>query len=58
VASYLVFRLLADYPVALTLSAWHAGASLAALVVTAAWAVYGFHTSLAGQPLFRDLPHE
>ena len=57
-ASNVGFRLLADYPVSLSLAGWHGAFSLAALAVVAAWAVYGFRTSVAGQPLFRDLPHE
>jgi Protein kinase domain len=35
------------------LSAWYAGSAVTALAVCAGLALYGFHTSLAGQPLLR-----
>ena len=39
-------------PVTLDFSAWYAGRSLLALLLFAGIAVYGFHTALAGRPLF------
>jgi hypothetical protein len=39
-------------PVTLDFSAWYAGRSLLALLLFAGLAVYGFHTALAGRPLF------
>jgi hypothetical protein len=38
----------------LDFSAWYVGASLLSLAVAAAVAGYGFHTALAGRPLFKD----
>jgi serine/threonine-protein kinase len=37
-------------------SAWYAGRAFLPLAVYFALAVYGFHTALAGQPLFRERP--
>ena len=34
-------------------AAWYAGGTIFALVTGAGFAVYGFHTALAGQPLLR-----
>jgi len=41
------------FPVTTDFSAWYAGGSVVTLAVSIALAAYGFHTSLAGQPLFR-----
>jgi len=41
-----------DSPLTLDFSAWYAGRSLLALLLFAGLAVYGFHTALAGRPLF------
>ncbi len=43
-----------DSPIPLDFSSWYVGASLLCLAVAAAVAGYGFHTALAGRPLFRD----
>jgi hypothetical protein len=40
------------FPITSDFSAWYAGDFLPALLVSLALAVYGFYTSLAGQPLF------
>jgi hypothetical protein len=40
-------------PITSDLSAWYAGDFVVALVIYVALAFYAFHTSLAGQPLFR-----
>jgi hypothetical protein len=41
------------YPITSDLSAWYAGDFVLALIVSLALAVFGFYTSLAGEPLFR-----
>ena len=41
-----------EMPLTLDLSAWYAMRALPAVVVMAAVALYGFHTSLAGKPVF------
>ena len=43
----------AFYPLTSELSAWYAGDFVLFLVVLAALAIYGFYTSLAGQPLLK-----
>ena len=42
------------YPLTSDFSVWYAGSSAFALLVAVSLAVYGFYTSLAGQPLFRE----
>ena len=42
------------HPLTFSLSSWYAGYSLLTLTVALALAIYGFHTSLAGRPLFKD----
>jgi len=52
--SFLLFQCLCiEYPLTTDLAAWYAEGALFALTVAGALALYGFHTSLAGQPLFR-----
>ena len=41
------------FPITTDFSAWHAGATIICLTVAAALILFGFKTSLAGQPLFR-----
>ena len=41
------------YPYTTEFSVWYAGGTIFALLVCAAFAIYGFHTSVAGQPVFR-----
>jgi serine/threonine-protein kinase len=41
------------FPITTDLSEWYAGGSALAVLVCAALTLYGFHTSLAGQPLLR-----
>ncbi|PYQ53062.1 MAG: hypothetical protein DMF78_09915 [Acidobacteria bacterium] len=41
-----------EMPLTIDLSAWYAMRALPAVVVMAAVALYGFHTSLAGKPVF------
>ena len=54
VAALFVTTVFDSFPVTLDFSAWYIGASVSALAVVAGLAVYGFHTSLAGRPLFKD----
>ncbi len=42
------------YPIPLDFSTWYVDASLLSLAVAVAVAGYGFHTALAGRPLFKD----
>jgi hypothetical protein len=44
--------LLEGYPLTTQGSAWYAGISLAAILLMAAMALYGFYTSLGGRPVF------
>ena len=41
------------FPITSDLSVWYAGGTTLCLVVGAALIIFGFKTSLAGQPLFR-----
>jgi hypothetical protein len=40
------------FPITTDLSAWYFGIGLTGLVLLLAFALYAFHTSLGGQPLF------
>jgi hypothetical protein len=42
-------------PLAADLTAWNAPAGLVPILLLAALAVYGFHTSLGGRPLLKDV---
>ncbi len=53
-ALYYVFRLLDRLPMTLQPAGWYQGAMLLALAFIVAPALYGFWTSRAGRPLFRD----
>jgi len=53
-AMYHVFRLLDQLPLTLDPAGWYLGAVLLALTFIAAPALWGFWTSRAGRPLFRD----
>ena len=52
VVEQLFFNLLSLFPITTQLSAWYSGIGIAGLVVLLAMALYAFHTSLGGQPLF------
>jgi hypothetical protein len=41
------------FPITPDFSAWYAGGTIFCLFVGAALILFGFYTSLAGQPLFR-----
>lgn len=51
-AEAVVALLLQTQPITIDMSAWYAGRSLIALAMLGAIGVYGFHTALAGRPLF------
>ncbi|HEV2764707.1 MAG TPA: hypothetical protein VGV38_17135 [Pyrinomonadaceae bacterium] len=53
IAAQFFIHLCTNYPLATDLGAWYADSGLLAVALALAFAVYGFHTSLAGQPLFR-----
>jgi hypothetical protein len=46
--------LLRTFPLTTHLSAWYAQSALLAMASVLALAIYGFHTTLAGRPLWRD----
>ncbi len=52
VSAFFFNELLLRFPLTLDFSVWYAGSSLSALLIAAAVAAYGFHTALAGRPLF------
>ncbi|HYJ87745.1 MAG TPA: hypothetical protein VEW46_16900, partial [Pyrinomonadaceae bacterium] len=59
IAAVIFLHLTVFFPVTTELSAWYASSFILDLVVLVALAVYGFYTSLAGQPLFRGaLPED
>ena len=49
-----VHLLLRSFPLTTHLSAWYAQSALLAMASVLALAIYGFHTTLAGRPLWRD----
>jgi len=49
---WLFFLLLLFLPITTQLSAWYSGTGLTGLALLVAFALYAFHTSLGGQPLF------
>jgi hypothetical protein len=53
IAAQFFIHLSTSYPLTTDLTAWYADSGLLALAIALAFAVYGFHTSLAGRPLFR-----
>jgi len=53
-----VFQVFVRMPVTLDLSRWYADNMLLSLTVLLALTGYGFYTSLAGQPIFRDVLQE
>ena len=52
VANFIVYYILQNFPLTTQGSAWYAGISLAGILLIAALALYGFYTSLGGQPVF------
>jgi predicted Ser/Thr protein kinase len=52
IASSFVYVLMLMFPITGDFSVWYAGASLLALLSVAAIAVFAFHASLGGRPLF------
>jgi len=53
ISTIFFLHLLIFYPITSDLSAWYAGDFVLASIVCIALAVFGFYTSLAGEPLFR-----
>ncbi len=53
-AAQLFFFLTVEYPVTLDFSAWYASSTLFAIAIILGLAIYGFYTSLGGQPVFGD----
>jgi hypothetical protein len=58
VANYVIHSLLADFPLTTQMSSWYSGISLAVILLMAAIAFYGFHTSLGGRPAFSGVAFE
>ena len=54
VANWVVYGTLENYPLTTQWSAWYSGISLAAILLMAALAFYGFYTSLGSRPVFGD----
>ncbi len=52
VANWVVYNTLEYYPLTTQWSAWYSGISLTGILLMAALAFYGFHTSLGGRPVF------
>ena len=52
IADHLFYNLLSLFPITTQMSAWYFGIGLTGLVILLAMALYAFHTSLGGQPLF------
>ena len=44
--------ILKGFPITIHVSAWYSGIGYAGLALLLAMAIYGFHTSLGGQPMF------
>jgi serine/threonine-protein kinase len=53
-AAVFVHLLLRSFPLTTHLSAWYAKSAVLAMLSVLALAVYAFHTTLAGRPLWRD----
>jgi len=51
-AAQLFFFLSLEYPITTDFSAWYASSTIFAIVIVLGLAVYGFYTSLGGQPVF------
>jgi hypothetical protein len=58
IVNFFCVALLTDIPITVETSAWYAGIGYAALLVFAAFALYGFFTSLGGRPPFGGLKLE
>jgi membrane protein implicated in regulation of membrane protease activity len=50
---FIGYFLLIMFPITPHLSAWYAGTGIAGAVLILAFAVYAFHTSLGGRPMFQ-----
>ena len=52
IAAQVFFFLSMEYPITTDLSAWYVSSTLFAIAIILGLAVYGFYTSLGGQPVF------
>jgi hypothetical protein len=52
IVSVFFYCILLSFPITTHLSAWYSGIGLAGLALLLAMTLYGFHTSLGGQPIF------
>ena len=53
-AAFFFASILERFPITLDFSTWYVGVTLTAILTAVAVAAYGFHTALAGRPLFKD----
>ena len=53
ISAIFFLHLMIFFPITSDFSAWYAGDYVLALIVSLALVVFGFYTSLAGEPLFR-----
>jgi len=53
ISALFILHLMIFFPITSDFSAWYAGDYILAIIVALALVVFGFYTSLAGQPLFR-----
>ena len=51
-AGIFFYNLLLTFPITTQLSAWYSGIGFTGLAILLAFALYAFHTSLGGQPMF------
>ncbi|HEX8249703.1 MAG TPA: serine/threonine-protein kinase [Pyrinomonadaceae bacterium] len=52
-SGFVFYHLMVFYPITMEISAWYAGDFVLCVIALAALAIYGFYTSLAGQPIFQ-----
>jgi hypothetical protein len=58
IASFVPHLALLAAPVTLRLSAWYSGPAVAAVLLVAGMAVYGYYAARAGQPLLGQVDRE
>jgi hypothetical protein len=58
VASYVFCTIALWFPITTHLAAWYAGIGMVGVLLLIGLTVYGFYTSLGGQPLFGRLSLE
>jgi serine/threonine-protein kinase len=52
-SGFVFYHLVVFYPITTELSAWYAGDFVLCVIALSALSIYGFYTSLAGQPIFQ-----